>query len=110
MKVEWLWKIKIGNYSYQVGDHVLCSTGTLRYIATIVSLLHVDVRSFLQLCLVADSPQDQVLPSVSWDALRAAALAPLQQSTFAELSLISLALLHPVSLVSQPGQVGFLSW
>ena len=49
LKVEWLWKIKIGNYSYQVGDHVLCSTGTLRYIATIVSLLHVDGRSFLQL-------------------------------------------------------------
>ena len=49
MKVEWLWKIKIGNYSYQVGDHVLCSAGTSRCIATIVSLLHIDGRSYLQL-------------------------------------------------------------
>ena len=110
IKVQWLWKVKVGNTSYQVGDSVLCSSADTRHVAQIVSLLHISDKLFLQMQLVVDAPRDQVLPSVTWNALRATALAPLEQSAFAELSSISLALLHPVGRSGDTDEVHFLSW
>ena len=110
IKVEWLWKIKIGNHAFQTGDFVLCSTAGSRYIALILSMLHIAETSFVQMYLVANAPT-LPLPPVTWSDIKEARLASVDQSVFAELASIDLALLHPVAgRSSERAPVRFLSW
>ena len=115
INVNWLTKAKIGSSAFVVNDLVLVSLtsplGTTRenYLAQILDLVAIGPQTFVQIILIiagtASGP-----PKVTWQQLRTAARASLEQCIFVETSALSLTLLHPVSRPDRPSDVSFVSW